>query len=225
MKKVQGKVKRKSKNGKNVKNGPLVHAYVRISTDKQSVKNQEYNIFRFMKEKGIQVENWVQETASGTKGVDDRKLGTLLNSLKKNDVIVVSELSRLGRNLMEIMSILHTCMKKEVKVYTVKERYELGNNINSKVLAMAFSLSADIERDLLSQRTKEALARIRSEGKKLGRPKGSLAKQTKLTGKEEMIKHMLKKRIPIATIGKIMEVHRLTVANFVKTRKLREAVG
>jgi len=93
--------------------------------------------------------------------------------MKNEDIFLVSELSRLGRNLMEVMSILHDCMERNIKVFTIKEGYELGNNINSKVLAFAFSLSAEIERNLISQRTKEALARRKSEGMRLGRPYGS----------------------------------------------------
>jgi DNA invertase Pin-like site-specific DNA recombinase len=100
---------------------------------------------------------------------------------------------------MEVMSILHTCMDREIQVHTIKEKYELGNNINSKVLAFAFSLSAEIEKQLISQRTKEALARKKSEGMKLGRPKGSLSKKTKLSGKEEQIKELLEKDISYVT--------------------------
>jgi DNA invertase Pin-like site-specific DNA recombinase len=121
---------------------------------------------------------------------------------------------------MEIMSILHNCMERDIKVMSTKEGYELGNSINSKVLAFAFSLSAEIERELISQRTKEALARKKREGKKLGRPKGSLAKTTKLTGKEEFIRDMLEKKISISAIGRILGVHRLTVYNFIKSGRL-----
>lgn len=140
--------------------------------------------------------------------------------MQEADVLVVSELSRLGRNLMAVMSILHTCMEKEVKVFTVKEQYELGNNINSKVLAFAFALSADIERQLISQRTKEALARMKSEGKTLGRPKGSLSKHTKLSGKEEQIKELLSKKVSYSAIGRIMGVNRVTVKQFAESRGL-----
>jgi putative DNA-invertase from lambdoid prophage Rac len=105
-------------------------------------------------------------------------------------------------------------------VYTAKERYELGNNISSKVLAFAFSLSAEIERSMISSRTKEALARKRSEGLKLGRPKGRLSKTTKLTGKEEIIKEYLRKDVPYTVIARLLDVHRLTVVSFVKSRKL-----
>src|ERR1700760_1341766 len=131
-----------------------------------------------------------------------------------------SELSRLGRSLMEVMSILHTLMEKNVKVYTAKERYELGNNINSKVLAFAFSLSAEIERSMISSRTTEALARRKSEGKRLGRPKGSLTRQTKLTGKEDLIREYLKKDISQTVIARLLDVNRLTLRHFIASRKL-----
>ena len=110
---------------------------------------------------------WVSEIVSGTKAAADRKLGSLLKKMKKGDILIISEISRLGRNLMQIMSILNLCMVKEVSVLTVKEQYELGNNINSQILAFAFGLSAQIERNLISQRTKEGLARKRAEGCRL----------------------------------------------------------
>jgi len=200
----------------------MISAYIRVSTDKQTVKNQKYDILKFADTKKIHIDEWVEETVSGSKKYQDRKLGTLLNKMNSEDVLIVSELSRLGRNLMEVMSILHDCMDRDIKVFTIKEGYELGNNINSKVLAFAFSLSAEIERNLISQRTKEALARKKSEGKKLGRPKGSLSKKTKLSGKEDEIKDLLKKKISVSAIGRILNVNRLTVENFIKTRNLRE---
>jgi len=131
-----------------------------------------------------------------------------------------TELSRLGRSLMEVMSILHTLMEKRVLVYTAKERYELGNNINSKVLALAFSLSAEIERSMISSRITEALARRKSEGKRLGRPKGSLTRKTKLSGKEEIIREYLGKGIPHSVIAKLLDVNRLTLRHFIASRKL-----
>jgi DNA invertase Pin-like site-specific DNA recombinase len=202
----------------------MIFAYIRVSTDQQTVENQRFEILKFADQKKIHVGEWIEETISGTKKYQDRKLGKLLQSLKKEDILIVSELSRLGRNLMEVMSILHDCMEREIKVYAIKEGYELGNNINSKVLAFAFGLSAEIERNLISQRTKEALARIKSEGKTLGRPRGSLSTQTKLAGKEEEIKELLNKKVSVSTIGRILGVHRLTVDSFIKTRKLKENI-
>src|SRR3989440_12331782 len=134
----------------------------------------------------------------------------------------LARVSRLGRSLLEVMSILHTLMEKDVKVFTTKERYELGNNISSKVLAFAFSLSAEIERSMISSRTKEALARKKSEGKRLGRPKGKLSAVTKLTGKDDLIREYLAKNIPHSVMARLLGVTRLTVRHYIRTRKLQK---
>jgi DNA invertase Pin-like site-specific DNA recombinase len=193
----------------------MIYGYIRVSSDKQTVENQRFEIINYSKAKSLPIDEWIEETISATKKLSDRKLGTLLETMKRGDILIVSELSRLGRNLMQIMSILHTCMEKDIMVFTIKENYELGNNINSKVLAFAFGLSAEIERTLISQRTKEALARKRAEGVMLGRPKGSKSKVKKLTGKEAEIKTLLDKKISKSTIARILGLHRLTVAEFV----------
>jgi DNA invertase Pin-like site-specific DNA recombinase len=197
----------------------MKYGYIRISTDKQTTENQRYEILKFANFRQIEIDEWVEETISSTKRLDIRKFGELLQRMKKGDVLIVSELSRMGRNLMQIMKILHDCMEKDVMVYTVKENYELGNNINSKVLAFAFGLSAEIERNLISQRTKEALARRKAEGKILGRPKGSRSQIRKLTGKEDDINTLLAKKISHSAIGRILGVHRITVSSFVKESK------
>lgn len=200
------------------------YGYIRVSTDKQTTANQKFEIKNFSKERKINIEEWIEETISATKKLDERKFGQLLKIMKKGDVLIVTELSRLGRNLMQIMRILHDCMERDIMVYTIKERYELGNNINSKVLAFAFGLSAEIERNLISQRTKEALARRKAEGAILGRPKGSKSSQTKLSGKEKEIIMYLERKISYSAIGRIMHVHRFTVSSFVKSKiKMAEA--
>ncbi len=198
----------------------MIYGYIRVSTDKQTTENQRFEILKFADNREMPIGEWIEETISATKKLDDRKFGALLKKMQKTDVLIVTELSRLGRNLMQIMSILHHCMEKDIKVFTIKERYELGNNINSKVLAFAFGLSAEIERNLISQRTKEALARRKSEGVILGRPKGSKSKKTKLTGKEEEIRQLLEKKVSFSAIGRILGVHRFTVSEFVKQREL-----
>ena len=198
----------------------MVYAYIRISTDKQNIENQRFEILKYADAKKLAIEEWVEETVSGVKSVKDRKIGMVLGQMKSEDILLVTELSRLGRNLMEVMAILNDCMERNVKVFTIKEGYELGNTINAKVLAFAFSLSAEIERNLISQRTKAALSKRKSEGKLLGRPKGSLNKEVKLTGKEENIKMLLSKKIGVTAIARILEVNRLTVRNFIQTRKL-----
>jgi len=173
-------------------------------------------------EKKLRIDSWIEETVSATKKLSDRKLGALIERMHEDDILIVTELSRLGRSILEVMSILHTLMEKDVKVFTTKERYELGNNISSKVLAFAFSLSAEIERSMISSRTREALARKRSEGKRLGRPKGKLSSVTKLTGKDDLIREYLEKKIPVNVIARLLNVNRLTVRHYIRTRKLQK---
>ena len=196
----------------------MIYGYIRVSTDRQTVENQRFEINQFCEKQGIVVNKWIEETISGTKEVEERKLGKLLKKMKKNDVLICSELSRLGRNLLMIMGVLNECMNRDIQVWTIKDNYRLGSDINSKVLAFAFGLSAEIERNLISQRTKEALARKKAEGVVLGRPKGSKSSKTKLTGMEKQIKELLDKKVSYSAIGRILGVHRLTVSAFVKER-------
>ena len=184
----------------------MIYGYVRVSTDKQSTENQRFEIENYSKAKGFRIERWVDETISGTTSVSDRQLGRLLKQIRKGDTLVTTELSRLGRNLMQVMSFLHQCM----------ERYELGNNINSKILAFAFSLSAEIERNLISQRTREALARKKAEGTKLGRPKGKKTMQVRLSGKENVIKKMINEKCSMNEIAEKFGVNRQTLRDFLR---------
>ena len=194
----------------------MIYGYIRVSTDRQTVENQRFEINQFCEKQQIVVNKWIEETISGTKEVQERQLGKLLKRMKKGDVLICSELSRLGRNLLMIMGVLNECMNRDIQVWTIKDNYRLGSDINSKVLAFAFGLSAEIERNLISQRTKEALARKKAEGVVLGRPKGSKSAKTKLNGQEKQIKELLEKKVSYSAIGRILGVHRLTVSSFVK---------
>jgi DNA invertase Pin-like site-specific DNA recombinase len=200
----------------------MIYGYIRVSTDKQTVENQRFEISRFCTQNEFIVDKWIEETISGSKDIKDRKLGSLLKKMQKTDVLICSELSRLGRNLLMIMGILNECMNRDIQVWTIKDNYRLGNDINSKVLAFAFGLSAEIERNLISQRTKEALARKRAEGVILGRPKGRKSSKTKLTGQEKQIEELLKKRISYSGIARILNVNRFTVSSFVKKWNLKK---
>ena len=195
----------------------MVYAYVRVSTDKQSTETQRFEIKKFSKTKKIHIDRWIDETISGMKGIQNRRLGKVLRQARKGDVLITSELSRLGRNLMQVMSLLHQCMEQDITVYTIKEGYELGNNLNSKILAFAFSLSAEIERNLISQRTKEALARKKAEGIQLGRPQGGRCRR-KLDGKEQIITQLLNERRTKLFISKVLGVHRQTLRMFIDDR-------
>ncbi len=174
----------------------MIYGYIRVSTDKQTLENQEFEINNFCLKENIKVDKWITETISGTKDFEKRKLGKALKRLKSRDVLICSEISRLGRNLLQIMTILNICMQKEVQVWTIKDNYRLGADIQSKVLAFAFSLSAEIERNLISQRTKEALSRIKASGRKLGHKFGSKNKKHILDGKEQDIIKLLNKGVP-----------------------------
>ena len=196
------------------------YAYIRVSTDKQTTDTQRFEILKYADAHKLSIDQWIVETISGTKKIEERKLGQLLPTLQAHDVLIVTEISRLGRSLLEVMSLLHQLLERDVTICTIKEGYTLGNNLNSKVLAFAFSLAAEIERAMISQRTKEALARKRGEGQRLGRPKGARSKTTKLTGKDAVIQELLAKRVGVSTIARILGVHRRTVANYIRSRGL-----
>ena len=194
----------------------MIYGYIRVSSDKQTVENQKFEIEKFCEKEKLKIDGWISETISGTKNYDKRKLGKLLKKIHSGDLIVCSEISRLGRSLFMIMEILNICMTKECRVWTVKDGYRLGEDIQSKVLAFAFGLSAEIERNLISQRTKEALARKREEGVVLGRPKGSSKPEHyKLHGKDEIIQELLGLGNSKSSIARILKVHRNTLLNYI----------
>ena len=199
----------------------MIYGYIRVSSDKQTVENQRFEITNFCKKENIQIDDWIEETISGTKNYDKRKLGKILKHIQKNDLLICSELSRLGRSLFMIMDILNICLSKEARVWTIKDNYRLGDDIQSKVLAFAFGLSAEIERNLISQRTLEALKRKKKEGVVLGRPKGSSKPEHfKLYGKEEKIKELLRANYSKIKIAKKLHVNRLTLSKFIKLHSL-----
>lgn len=196
----------------------MIYGYIRVSSDKQTVENQRFEINKFCVREKIKIDGWIEETISGTKAYDKRQLGKLLKQVQKDDLIICAELSRLGRNLFMIMEILNICMTKECRVWTIKDNYRLGDDIQSKVLAFAFGLSAEIERNLISQRTKEALARKKAEGIVLGRPVGRKTNECKykLYPKKTLISELLKEGISRRKIAKICKVDRNTLCRFIK---------
>lgn len=198
----------------------MVYGYIRVSSDKQTVENQRFEIIQFAGKNELRIDGWIEETISGTMQYDKRQLGRLLEKVRKGDMIICSELSRLGRSLFMIMEILNQCMQRECRVWTIKDGYRLGDDIQSKVLAFAFGLSAEIERNLISQRTKEALARKKAEGVVLGRPKGRKSSHVKLTGKENVISELLMQEVPKTEIAKIFKVNRNTVYKFIQDNNL-----
>lgn len=203
----------------------MVVGYVRVSTNKQDVENQKFEISKYAKTHDLIIDEWFEETVSGTKDPSKRKLGVILNKAQKGDIIICTEISRLGRSLFMVMDVLNLCMSREINVWTTKEQYKLGSDISSAILAFAFSLSAQIERDLLSQRTKAGLERKKAEGIKLGRPRGSLSKRTKLTGKEEVIKCLLECGNSYASIARSLNVDRSTLTRFCDSRGIKRYIN
>ena len=169
----------------------MIYGYIRVSSDKQTVENQRFEINNFCEKENIKIDGWIEETISGTKAYHKRQLGTLLRRVQK-----------------------------ECRMWTIKDNYKLGEDIQSKVLAFAFGLSAEIERNLISQRTKEALARKKAEGVILGRPKGkkNAPDKYKLSGKENLIRELLQVGVSKRKIAKICKVDRNTLSRFINDR-------
>ena len=189
--------------------------YIRVSSNKQTCEHQKYELEQFAKQNNIQINKWVEETISSRKPLNRRKLGQLLEELKPNDVLIAAEISRLGRSLLEVMRILETCLNKNCQVWTIKENYRLGDDLQSKVLAFAFGLASEIERRLISQRTKSSLDNIRATGKKLGRPLSAQSKKLKLSRNAKKVKQMLDLGVTRYRIAKMMNVRQTTVDRFI----------
>jgi len=199
----------------------MTYGYVRVSTDRQTVENQRFEIARFAARRGVTVDGWIEETVSGSADWSRRGLGRLLRRVRKGDLVVCAEISRLGRSLFMIMDILNFCMNRGCRVWTVKDGYRLGDDIQSKVLAFAFGLSAEIERDLISQRTREALARRKALGVALGRPAGKPAEPNALCRRNERrILEQLKAGTPKARIARDLGIARGTLYRFLAQRQL-----
>lgn len=197
----------------------MIYGYIRVSTTQQDTEKQKFELFNLAYSKSFKIDVFVEETVSGSKHYQDRLLGNLINKLGKDDILLITELSRFGRSLLEIMEIMSKLLEKDVKVFVAKGNMEIGKNIQSKVLAFAFGLAAEIERELISSRTKEALAKLRSEGKQLGRPKGSISK-SKLDGREKEIDYYLSKDISVKSICKLLEIPSTTFYSFCKSRNI-----
>ena len=195
--------------------------YVRVSTDQQRTETQKLAILEYANKQNEKIDNWVEVKASSRKSSTERRIDELLEKLQKGDRLIVAELSRLGRTVGQIAMLIDELLNNKVRIICLKENINLNGkkDLQTKVMITMFSLFAEIERDLISERTKEGLARARAEGKLLGRPKGKLGK-SKLDGKEKEIQDYLLKGVNKANIAKIYGVSWPTLDNFIKTRKL-----
>ena len=199
----------------------MVYGYLRVSSDEQDVNSQKQGVDAFAASKGWAIEEYISdEGVSGGKDPDKRKLGPMLKKIKGGDIVICSEISRLGRDLYMVMDILHFCMTKEAVIYTVKDGFVLGDSIQSKVLAFAFGLSAEIERQMIRQRTKEGLALRRKLGVLMGRaPTNGYAGQKKTCAR--MLKHKdliienYRAGMPQRKIAELLRVDKNTLMRYI----------
>ncbi len=195
--------------------------YLRVSTADQEMNKNKADILQLAKEKKLGSVEWIEEKASGKINWRKRKIAQVIDSLKEDDTILVSELSRLGRSMLECMEILSISLEKKINVYAVKGNWQLDQSIQSKIIAMAFSMAAEIERDLISQRTKEALAAKKKQGVKLGRPKGT--GKSKLDPYKPEIEALLKNGATQKFIAQRYGATEATVSRWVKNQGLKQA--
>lgn len=200
-----------------------VVAYVRVSTDKQELENQRFEIERFCRERSLAVDEWDGEIISGTVKVSERKLAAVLDSLTAGDTLIMAEVSRIARSLLGILMVVQECVDRGITLMTVKENFTFGGDLNSKVMAAVFGIAAEIERSLISARTREALARKKAEGIRLGRPVGTGRPELlKLYGKDEKILRLMEKRVSYAAIARILDVNPKTLRAYLERQNLRE---
>ena len=197
----------------------MIYGYIRVSTDLQSYEGQRYEIEQWCRRREMSVDTWVHEKISGTRELKKRTLGRLLRKMESGDVLVCTELSRLGRNMMMVMGILNACTQKGLRVYSIKDNFELSDNLNSKIIAFAFSLAAEIERNLISQRTREALAAKKYAGVQLGRPKGKSRERLRYEERLPYIREQLAKGVTIGQLARRLQVHRNTLSRYLQETK------
>jgi len=196
-------------------------AYVRVSKDSQDVSNQRLAILEFAQQTQLMLSEFMELSVSSRRSPKERQIDLLLTRLEAGDTLVVSEVSRMGRSVGEIITVIDALVKQQVRFLAIKEgiRLEGKQTLQSKVMVTLFSLFADIERELISLRTKKALAAARASGKRLGRPQGRLG-ISKLDGKEAEIQRLLALNVSKASIATITGVDRSTLYHFIRSRRL-----
>ena len=199
----------------------MVYAYIRVSTDTQSFSSQKFEIRNWAEKQGMDIAKWYNESASGMISIKKRALGHLIKRMKKDDLLVCTELSRLGRNMLMIMSVLNDCAAKGIRIHTIKDNFILSNDLNSKIIAFAFALAAEIERNLISQRTREALAERKAAGRVLGRPKGSFKCKERVYREYKEIHSRLSCGESMTMVAKDYKIHRNTLSRYLKEYQRR----
>ena len=195
------------------------YAYLRVSTDRQDVENQQHGILEYANAHGITNLQFVRDAASGKIKWRDREIGGLLKTLGPGDVIVFAEISRMARSTLQVLEILEYCMDHEITVHIAKQRMTLDESMQSKITVTVLGLAAEIEREFISLRTREALAKRKKDGKILGRPKGP-APEVKLDKRADEILGYLEKGISKRAIAELVDCAPSTLYEWLKRRKI-----
>lgn len=200
---------------------PRAIACLRASTPEQDVEKNKADILFLANHKALRQVHFVEETISGRVAWRRRKIAQLLDELQRGDALIVSELSRLGRNMLECMEILSIVADKGIALYAVKGAWQLDGSVQSKIIAMAFAMAAEIERDLISQRTREALRAKKAAGAKLGRPPGP--GKSKLDPYQPEIEALLANGATQRFIAKRYGTSEVNLSNWIKKRGLKRS--
>ena len=201
----------------------MIYAYLRVSTEDQDENSQRRGVDEFASKNGMKIDEYVIDHGlSGAKEFKERNIGKLIKKLHKGDTVIASEISRIGRRLILVLDFIKICTERGINFFTVKDRYSIADTVQSKVILTVMGLCAEIERDLVRQRTKEGLARAVAEGKTLGRPKGrkTAPEKHKLNNKVTLITELLNEKVSQRKIAKIVKVNRNTLMKFIKERGL-----
>jgi len=199
----------------------MIYSYIRISDEKQSFKRQDSTFKQFLKYKKFENEEviTIKETVSGKKNWKNRELGKLINSMKKGDIFVIDEISRIGRKSMQVFEVLQALIEKKIRVFIIENDWEFKDDIQSQTLAFGLSIAAQIEGQLISSRTKTGLQAAREKGTKLGRPKGAKATSSKLDPQIEEIKKLMEANVSITAMSNVFKVSRNTMSKYIKNLK------
>lgn len=202
---------------------PKTIAYIRASTDKQDLNNQKLEIFEFAKKNKLEIDDFIQMTISSRKTSKERRIDEMLSVLNGADTLIVTELSRLGRSTAEVIGLVNELIKKQVRVIAIKQNLDMKqHDMTSKVMITLFSLFAELERDLISMRTKEALSNKKAQGIQLGKPKGTIQK-SKFDLNLDKIKELLDLGLSVRKIATFLGYsNHIGLNTYVKKRKLRE---
>ena len=195
-----------------------LYAYLRVSTDAQDVNNQKLGVLEYCATRSLGVPVLVEDTASGKIDWDKRELGALLNRSSPGDVLVVAEISRLARSALQVLEVMKVAAEKTVAVHVVKNSMVMDGSIQSKIYATIFGLAAEIERDFIAQRTREALARRKADGHTLGRPTGE-AEKLALDEHARDIDHYLSIKLGKRDIARLLGVSPNTLYTWLRRRR------